>query len=319
MNSRDTVVVACAANAAYALPMAVMLRSAAENLAPERHLAAWIVDDALGPDLKRRIVESLPESVTVTWLKPSRSDFAGVPLIGGMPITTYDKVMIAELLPHDVSKVIWLDCDMLVLADLAELWDKPIGDAHALAVTDALVETVSSRFGVKRYSELDLDESAPYFNAGVLVVDTQKWRDSHIARDAVKYLKQFRKLVFFWDQEALNVVLAGRWHPLDSRWNWSATLDRIPGRNGSSPTNAQQGRIVHFNGNLKPWVVREAWDLDSVYYEVLDRTAWRGWRPARTLVRSVLSWYGSSPVRRLMYPAEQWGMHVIWRMRQRNA
>ena len=237
-----------------------------------------------------------------------------------MPITTYDKVMIAELLPHDVPKVIWLDCDMLVLADLAELWDIPAGDSHTLAVTDALVETMSSRFGVQRYAELGFDESTPYFNAGVLVIDPAKWRDSHIARDAVKYLKRFRKLVFFWDQEALNVVLAGRWGSLDPRWNWSATLDRIPGTNGASPTKVQQdNRIVHFNGNLKPWIVREAWELDSIYYEVLDRTAWRGWRPTPTVMRSVLSWYGSSHIRRLAYPVEQWGMHVIWRVRQRKA
>ena len=320
MNSRDTVVVACAANAAYALPMAVMLRSAADNLSPDKQLAVWIVDDGLGPDMRRQVVESLPESVTVNWLKPSRSDLHGVPLTGGMPITTYDKVMIAELLPHDVPKVIWLDCDMLVLADLAQLWDMPIGDSHALAVTDALVGTVSSRFGVQRHAELGLEEWTPYFNAGVLVIDPQKWRDSHIAADALKYLKQFRKLVFFWDQEALNVVLARRWRSLDPQWNWSATLDRISLGNGSSPAKVlRHDRIVHFNGNLKPWVVREAWDLDSVYYEVLDRTAWRGWRPAQTLMRSVLSWYGSSRIRRIAYPAEQWGMHMIWRMRQRNA
>ena len=319
MNSRDTVVVACAANAAYALPMAVMLRSAAENLSAGRQLAAWIVADGLSSAIQQQILESLPQNVSVKWLKPDRSRLDGVPLIGGMPITTYDKVMIAELLPHDVNKVIWLDCDMLILTDLGGLWDLPIGDAHALAVTDSLVGKVSARFGVKRHAELGLDESTPYFNAGVLVIDPKKWRDSNIAGDAIKYLKQFRKLVFFWDQEALNVVLAGRWRSLDSRWNWSATLDRISGRNGGPPTEAEQDRIVHFNGNLKPWVVRETWVLDSVYYEVLDRTAWRGWRPAPTLMRSLLSWYGSSRVRRLVYPAEQWGMHMIWRMRQRNA
>jgi lipopolysaccharide biosynthesis glycosyltransferase len=320
MNAQDSVAVACAANAAYALPMAVMLRSAADSLSPGRKLIAWIIDDRLGDDLRERVIASLPADVTVNWLKPDRSDFDGVPLIGGMPITTYDKVMIAELLPHDVSKVIWLDCDMLVLADLAELWEQPIGKFHALAVTDALVGSISSRFGIKRYAELGLDGAAPYFNAGVLVIDPRKWRDSKIASEAIKYLKQFRKLVFFWDQEALNVVLAGRWGALESRWNWSATVDRISGGNGSSSSTARdRNRIIHFNGNLKPWIVREPWELDAIYYEVLDRTAWRGWRPATTLARSILAWYGSSRVRRVAYPAEQWGMHAVWRLRQRKA
>ncbi|MEO8575720.1 MAG: glycosyltransferase family 8 protein [Gemmatimonadales bacterium] len=316
MNSQDAVVVACAANAAYALPMAVMLRSAADNLSPERRLVVWIVDDGLGDDLRQRITRSLPEKVTVKWLTPNRSDLDGVPLIGGMPITTYDKVMIAELLPHDVAKVIWLDCDMLVLVDLAELWDVPLGESHALAVTDALVGNVSSRFGVTRYAELGLDGSASYFNAGVIVIDPAKWRESRIANSAIAYLKRFRRLVFFWDQEALNVVLAGLWTPIESRWNWSATIDRISDGNGTSPMN---DRIVHFNGNLKPWIVRETWDLDSIYYDIVDRTAWRGWRPESTLTRSILAWYGSSRIRRIAYPAEQWGMQAVWRIRQRNA
>lgn len=310
---------ACAANAAYALPMAVMLRSAAENLSPGRELVAWIVDDGLGDELRQRIAESLPGNASVKWLLPNRSDFEGVPLVGGMPITTYDKVMIAELLPEDVRKVIWLDCDMLVLADLAELWEQPTSGAHVLAVTDALVRTLSSRFGVGRFAELGLDGSKPYFNAGVLVVDPAKWRASGVAAEAIRYLKRYRKSVFLWDQEALNVVLAGRWAEIDSRWNWSATLDRISGTNGTAANAEHRRRIVHFNGNIKPWIVREHWELDSIYYEILDRTTWRGWRPAYTLTRSMLGWYGSSRIRRIAYPVEQWGMQAVWRLRQRKA
>lgn len=320
MNSREPVIVACAANAAYALPMAVMLRSAAENLSPGRELEAWIVDDGLGDELRLRIAESLPDSASVKWLSPNRSDFEGVPLVGGMPITTYDKLTIAELLPHDVEKVIWLDCDMLVLVDLAELWEMPVGGAHVLAVTDALVRTLSSRFGVRRFAELKLDGSKPYFNAGVLVIDPAKWRKSSIAAEAIKYLKRHRKSVFFWDQEALNVVLASCWAEIDSRWNWSATLDRISETNGTSGGNAERrDRIVHFNGNIKPWIVREHWELDTIYYEILDRTRWRGWRPAPTLARSMLAWYGSSRIRRIAYPVEQLAMEAIWRFRQKNA
>lgn len=153
-----------------------------------------------------------------------------------------------------------------------------------------------------------------------MVLSPARWRAANVASEAVNYLKRFRKRIFFWDQQALNAVLAKRWTQIDARWNWSATLDRIPGKGSKSArTNHSVARIVHFNGNLKPWVVREQWSLDAAYYEVLDKTAWRGWRPARTLTRSMLAWYGSSAIRRLSYPAEQLGMHALWRLRQRNA
>lgn len=316
----EPVVVACAANVSYAIPLAVMLRSAANHLSPGRELAAWVVDDGLGDESRQRIVESLPSCATIHWLSPDRSSFDGLPLWGRMPINTYDKLTIAEVLPARVAKAIWLDCDTLVLADLAELWDLPMGNAHALAVTDSLVPTVSSRFGVSGFSHLGFDASMPYFNAGVMVVDTAKWRASRIAAGAVNYLRQFSDTVFFWDQEALNAMLAGRWGPLDPRWNWSANLDRLS-RNGvaSYDGNNSQSRILHFSGNLKPWVVREAMDFDAEYFRVLDETAWHGWRPKHTAARSVLGWYGSSRLRRVVYPAEQWGMRVIWRVTRRRS
>jgi lipopolysaccharide biosynthesis glycosyltransferase len=311
----DHVVVACAANASYAIPLAVMLRSAADHLAADRKLEVWVVDDGLGVAARQRIVESLPSRATVHWLSPDRAHFDGLPLWGRMPINTYDKLTIAECLPAHVGKAIWLDCDTLVLADLAELWDLPMDSAHVLAVTDSLVPTVSSRFGVSGFSDLGLNASSPYFNAGVMVVDAAKWRASKIAAGAVSYLKRFRETVFFWDQEALNAMLAGRWSPLEPRWNWSANLDRLSPNGVAAHDGVNRPScIVHFSGNLKPWVVREAMESDTAYFRILDETAWHGWRPKRTLSRSLLSWYGSSRLRRAIYPAEQWGMRAIWRV-----
>lgn len=320
MNLQEPVVIACAANAAYAIPLAVMLRSAVDHLSPGRELVAWVVDDGLGPAARQRLVESLPGRATVRWLSPSRSDFGELPLWGRMPITTYEKLTIAESLPAGVSKAIWLDCDMLVLTDLAELWEIPIGGSHALAVTDALVPTVSSRFGVCGFRELGLEASSPYFNAGMMVLNAAQWRTSSVAAAALSYLKRFRDRVFFWDQEALNAVLAGHWTQVDARWNWSANLDRLSD-NGPASYDAPGGRprIVHFSGNLKPWVVREEMEFDTMFFRVLDETAWHGWRPERTFIRSVLGWYGSSRFRRLVYPAERWAMRVTWRLTQRRA
>lgn len=313
------VVVACAANASYAIPLAVMLRSAADHLSSGRELEAWVVDDDLGDAARKRIIESLGSRATVHWLSPDRTSFTGLPLWGRMPINTYDKLTIAETLPAQVKKAIWLDCDTLVLADLAELWDMSMGSAHALAVTDSLVPTVSSRFGVSGFADLGFDAATPYFNAGVMVIDTEKWRESKIAAGAVDYLNRFRDSVFFWDQEALNAMLVGRWSSLEQRWNWSANLDRLSPNGVSHDETKGPARIVHFSGNIKPWVVREAMDFDEEYFRVVDETAWRGWRPERTFARSMLGWYGSSRLRRAVFPAEQWGMRLYWRVTHRRA
>jgi lipopolysaccharide biosynthesis glycosyltransferase len=316
----ESVVVACAANRSYALPLAVMLRSAACNLREGLRLTAFVVDDGIPSDDKQRVADSMPANASVSWIRPVRDNFDGLPLWGRMPITTYDKLMVADFLPPGVHRAIWLDCDMLVLADSGELWTRSFGDASTLAVQDALVPLVSSRFGVGGYAEMGIDRNLQYFNAGMMVIDVDAWRRDDVSGTGLEYLRKFRDSVFFWDQEALNAALAGRWGALEPRWNWSATLDRLsrPSDRLSRP-KAGETRVVHFNGSLKPWLIDDIDGLGIPYFEYLDGTAWSGWRPKRTLRSSVLGWYGSSRVRRQLYPAEQLGIQLLWRLSHRHS
>jgi Lipopolysaccharide biosynthesis proteins, LPS:glycosyltransferases len=316
-NRDESVVVACAANRSYALPLAVMLRSAACNLRHGRRLAAFVVDDGIPSEDKARVADSLPDNASVSWITPVRDDFNGLPLWGRMPITTYDKLMVADLLPADCKRAIWLDCDMLVLADIGELWTRPFDGASTLAVQDTLVPVVSSRFGVGRFVELGIDPNAPYFNAGMMVIDVIAWRRDDVARKGLEYLRKFRDSVFFWDQEALNAALAGRWASVEPRWNWSATLDRLSSQSDRTSARAGQARIVHFNGSLKPWLIDDNDGLGIPYFEYLDGTQWAGWRPPRSLRSFLLGWYGSSRVRRQLYPAEHWGVQLLRRLSHR--
>jgi lipopolysaccharide biosynthesis glycosyltransferase len=297
-----------------------MLRSAASNLEEGSRLIAFVVDDGIPADDKQRVSDSMPANASVSWMSPVRENFEGLPLWGRMPITTYDKLMVADFLPADVHRAIWLDCDMLVLANLADLWTHPFEGASTLAVQDALVPLVSSRFGVGGHAEMGIERDAPYFNAGMMVIDVDAWRAENVSGAGLEYLRKFRDSVFFWDQEALNAALAGRWSAVDSRWNWSATLDRLrrPSERPGAP-NPSEPRIVHFNGSLKPWLIEDIDGLGGPYFEYVDKTAWTGWRPARTIRSSLLGWYGSSRMRRQLYPAEQWGIQLIWRFSHRHS
>lgn len=312
---QEPIVVACASNAAYVIPLAVMLRSIVHNLDPERQLTVYVIDDGIDDCDKRRLSESLPERVAMHWLSPLRSGFDGLPLWGRMPITTYDKLMIADVLPDSVHKAIWLDCDMLVLDDLAKLWAMPTAGKHALAVVDSLVPCVSSRFGVTGFRDEGLAPTAPYFNAGMMVIDTTLWRRDRTAQRALEYLRKYRERVFFWDQEALNAVLSGLWNVVDPQWNWSANLIRLSASRHDE-THVLPS-IMHFNGNLKPWLVAENGTIGSLYSRTLAETAWKDWRPPQTSRSRILSWYGSSWLRKYSYPAEQWGMQFLWRFTKR--
>src|ERR1700757_1660710 len=117
----NRLVIAAAANSKYALPLAVMLRSALVNFDHKGDIEAHIVDDGLSQGQRHKVEASLPGNVLLRWGQRPRAEFDGFPNWGRMSLTTYHKLTLGEWLPSRVNRVIWLDADMLVLGNLARL------------------------------------------------------------------------------------------------------------------------------------------------------------------------------------------------------
>ena len=309
---QEPIVIACASDAMYIRPLATMLRSLIDNLGTDRRAEIYVIQTGLGAEQRAMVTHGwLADRITASWIEADESSFAELPLWGRMPVSTYYKLELPTLLPPKVKKVIWLDCDLLILEDIGELWDTSI-EGHKLgAVQDAIVPFVSSRCGIAKHSELGIDGSAKYFNAGVMVADVDAWRKENVREKAMAYLKRHSGSVVFWDQEGLNAVLAGEWLEMDERWNHNASIP--PSRKRLSGT----GAIVHFAGSLKPWRFRSSDPLRNLYYEYLDRTAFAGWRPESSMAGSFVSFYEQSGLRTRWDPMWNVGMRMIRGMSRR--
>jgi lipopolysaccharide biosynthesis glycosyltransferase len=291
-----------------------MLRSADTHLAPGREILAHVIDGGLTENDRARVRRSLGPTTRIEWHPPDRSRLSGVPLWGHVSPSTYDRLTIGRILPADVSTVLWLDCDLLILDDLSVLFDAEMDDACVLAVPDPLVRVVSSRFGVKEYRALGLAPDLEYFNAGVMVVGLDAWRSEQVEERALDYLRRYGARVLFHEQEALNVALARRWNPLAPTWNWSAHPLHSPVEHlrGAMPS------ILHFTGSRKPWIRGGAGPWYARYLQYLDATDWRGERPRLGLGARLVFRYERSRLRRMLYPAENLAMWLRWRMRARS-
>jgi lipopolysaccharide biosynthesis glycosyltransferase len=235
-----------------------------------------------------------------------------------MPLTTYQKLSIEDWLPATLDRVLWLDCDTLVLSDPGPLWALSTDGRIALAATDLLVPRLGSRFGVAAWHELGFDPHASYFNAGVMLIDLERWRRENVAERAADYLRQFGKRVVFWDQEALNAALAGRWSALDPRWNRNPMLHHLFAGSTSAPGERDDTWIAHFSGRLKPWTHPQSSRYQDAFEAHLDETSWAGWRPPRTWRNALLARYAGSSLRRRLFPLEQqwtFALHALTRRR----
>jgi lipopolysaccharide biosynthesis glycosyltransferase len=320
-----TIVVACASDQRYALPLAVMLHSVGVHVAPGVQIDAYALDDGVAEEDRRRVAASLPGNVHLTWRRPV-SSVEGLPTWGRMPLTTYHKLALDEWLPANLTRALWLDCDLLAVDDLSPLWRCGMGGNTVLAVRDQRVPVVSARFGVTAWREQGLPEGATYFNAGVMVVDLERWHACDVRRRCHEYLDTHRDQVYFWDQEALNAVLAGHWGELHPRWNSDPSLDDLVGYGGSrrgpgpahKPSALTERGILHFSGNLKPWSFAGDGPCRRLYWSYEDRTAWAGVRPPRRWHDGLLGWYESSRLRRLVYPAESLALVGLRRLTRRS-
>jgi lipopolysaccharide biosynthesis glycosyltransferase len=184
--------------------------------------------------------------------------------------------------PSHGGRIVWLDSDLLVLADVTKMLESPALDDHVVvAARDLGMPTV--RNGVLRWETLGIDPELPYMNVGVMAIDLDQWRADDPGPAMFEYLRKYADEIVFLDQDALNVHFAGRFGALDPRWNaihltWEPQGAMSLGDQAIEPVRADPW-IVHFTSYDKPWRWGCAHAYTDRWFEVLDRTSWAGWRP----------------------------------------
>lgn len=163
---------------------------------------------------------------------------------------TYFRLFLPNLYPQ-YDKVIYLDSDIILNADVAELYNIDIKDNLIGAVPDEIVsftpifrEYVEKVVGVSSYKH--------YFNAGVLIMNLKELRDYNF-QEKFLYLLERTTFSVAQDQDYLNRICKGRVYLIDLTWN------KMPV--GRKSISNQDIKLVHYNFAYKPW------HYESVLYE----------------------------------------------------
>lgn len=163
-----------------------------------------------------------------------------------------------------VEKVIYLDCDVLVNMDIAELWNVDLKHHFLGAIWDQGIREVAHVINDKGLNP-DL-----YFNSGVVLFSLNNIR-SHVTwyEETINFLRNYPDSTMP-DQDALNAVFGGNYLPLDMRFNFF---------NMTIPDHDYSNKIVHFTGAVKFWDKESpGWNL---YQKYLKLTPWRVFKAVR--------------------------------------
>lgn len=157
-------------------------------------------------------------------------------------MTTYFRLFISNLYPQ-YNKAIYLDSDIVLLADVAELYNEDIGNNLVGAVPDDIIqqnevfqEYVEKVVGVASYKT--------YFNAGMLIMNLDELRKNKF-QEKFLYLLENVKYSVVQDQDYLNRICKGRVKLLDMAWNV------MP--NATKGVNEEDIKLIHYNYQYKPW------------------------------------------------------------------
>ena len=108
---------------------------------------------------------------------------------------------------------------------------------------------------------------APYFNAGMQLIDLQPWRARNFGAQAISYAEENPEIVDWLDQDALNVVVGSDWSALPASWNWCT--------GGNSPGEFTSARIIHFTEQPKPNHVDCSHPAKQLFSRHRRDTPWR--------------------------------------------
>jgi len=297
--------IACAVDQSYVLPLAVMLESLKQHLRPSLHAELYLIHTGI-PQSSLAAISSIIETHSIML---SEEQLNAAPRDPRFPREAAVPLLLPEILPAALERVLFLDADMLVLRDLAYLWETPLDQHVVAAVADSAVPLCSAPRGVKGWQAMGIPRDAPYFNAGVLMIHLSRWRQREVTRRSHQYLEATREPIDFLHQEALNAVLWNDWKRLDLRWNLLASRAGRPFDPTASAAWQQPG-IVHFAGRMKPWRAPIGGPFNAPYQKVLERM--RAFIPseAPSLLDRLCSVYDRH-LRAALYPIEQY----LWRQR----
>ncbi|MBE6734745.1 MAG: glycosyltransferase family 8 protein [Ruminococcaceae bacterium] len=253
----------------YAPFLSVALQSAIKNSSKENTYRAIILhEDLTDKNISRisslatdnfqvefvQMKEGL-ESITDRMSNRLRCDY--------FTLTIYFRLFIPAMFPQ-YDKGIYIDSDVVITGDLAELFNIDLGDNFIGACADKsvvevepLAQYMEQAVGVDRHS---------YINSGVLLMNLKKLREAELDTHFLSLLNTYHFDCIAPDQDYLNAMCYGRIHYLSDVWDAMPTEDK---------PEIEDVKIIHYNLFSKPWCYDGVqygdvfWEYaeDSVYLE----------------------------------------------------
>jgi lipopolysaccharide biosynthesis glycosyltransferase len=171
--------------------------------------------------------------------KIDRTLFNNAPEMGHLKIETYYRLIIPKIIEEKYA--LYLDCDIYINSNIRELFEMDIKDYALAAVPDPSYQPIK---------KLNMNPSSIYFNAGILILNLDYWRENNISEKVLNYAINNIEKISYADQCAINAVIDGNFFPLSKKYNFQSGHINLNNKNLLEELNSS--KIIHFTGSHKP-------------------------------------------------------------------
>lgn len=164
----------------------------------------------------------------------------------------------------NLETIVYVDCDMICLKDpfitISEHSKNLKESEYVLAARKEKFEKIEMEKIIKN---LQLS-SSKYMNAGLLIIDVNKWIKGNLTQKLCEKLLQIENNIIYWDQDVFNAYLDGAFYELPESLNCYTNLE-------DNLIVREEIKIVHFYGSKKPWTTKGILNKKSTYYQDMFR------------------------------------------------
>ena len=274
-------------NEKYAPYAGVAIQSILEHIRPEHFYRIYVLHTGLSDNTIRLLEAQSTRQCSIQCLNVDiLVQSKNIPLLekAHFSIEMYYRFIIPEVLGF-FHYVVYLDCDLIIERDIADIIPDDMGDKLIAAVRNPIIESRKEEL-----SNLFQINSDNYFNSGVLVFNVTQWEVEKTSEKCFSALQNNSpQKLRYPDQDILNIVCQNRVFFLDEAWNYYwhmiyggkelvALYRPITDRIG------ENFYILHFVSPVKPWSTPERalsryfWKYarHSVFYEIILKINFAG-------------------------------------------
>lgn len=275
-------------DANYIMPTGVMMKSVSMNNYEEEICFHIIVDESVTKGQRNQlehVVGDCSKHKVLFHLVEGKM-FDDFPQLGitqkYITKATYYRLFFTDLFDDSIHRLLYLDGDMIITGAIRPLWEIGLDGSAVGAVTD-MSESIHD------YIRLGYPRELGYFNAGMLLVNLDYWREHYVKDLFLDVINHHPERIKYHDQDVLNIVFCRAKKMLPFKYNFQ---DGFMYKAERMEMNAQKyageikdaiahHAIIHYTSTAKPWHKECLNPFKAEWWKVLAKTSWVGYKPVR--------------------------------------